>query len=133
MKGRRDDRNYVQSNGRHLNKRESDNPNFRRNYNINNKHINEYRGYGSHPNSHRGSQINHSNGNYNDNYNYNLNRNKRQGPLNDHPDDNFNRDVNFLEYRRNPTDWPTLVEERLLKPLMELLRGELENWGPARL
>merc|ERR1711895_117637 len=103
---------------------ESDNPNFRRNYNINNKHINEYRRYGSHPKSHRGSQTNHSNSNYNDNYNYNLNRNKRQGPQNNHPDDNFNRDVNFLKYRRNPTDWPTLVEERLLIPLMELLRGE---------
>merc|ERR1711895_293950 len=114
---------------------ESDNPNFRRNYNINNKHINEYRRYGSHPNSHLGSHTNHSNSNYNDNYNYklnrnkrqgplnndnynyNLNRNKRQGPLNNHPDDNFNREVNFLKYRRNPMDWPTLVEERLLIPL----------------
>merc|ERR1711895_208324 len=110
--------------GRHLNKRESDNPNFRRNYNIKN----EYRRYGSHPNSHRGSQTNHTNSNYidnynynlnrnthqgplnNDYYNYNLNRNKRQGPLDYHPDDNFNQDVNFLKYRRNPTDWPTLVE-----------------------
>ena len=55
MQGRRDDRNYVQSNGRHLKKRESDNPNSCRNYNTNIKHINEYRGYGNHPNSHLGS------------------------------------------------------------------------------
>ena len=128
MQGRGDDRNYVQSNGRHLNKRESDNPNIRRNYNINNKHINSdtYRGYNSHSNSHRGSQMNHPN------VKYNLNRNKRQGPLRDHPEDKFNRDENFMGYRQNQTDWPTLVEERLLKPMMDLLRVELENWGPAR-
>ena len=124
MQGRGDDRNYVQSNGRHLNKRESDYPNFRRN----NKHINSdtYRGYNSHSNSHRGSQMNHSNGKYN------LNRNKRQGPLRDRPEDKFNQDANFLGYQQNPTDWPTLLEESLLKPLMKLLRVELENWGPAR-
>ena len=70
--------------------------------------------------------MNHSNGEYN------LSRNKRQGPLRDRPEDKFNRDANFSGYQQNPTDWPTLVEESLLKPLMKLLREELENWGPAR-
>ena len=62
----------------------------------------------------------------------NQNRNDRQGPQMDHPNEKFNQDVNFLGYRQNPMDWPALTEESLLKPLRELIRAELENWGPAR-
>merc|ERR1711895_247075 len=85
MKGHRDDRNYVQSNGRHLNKWESDNPNFRRNYNINNEHINEYRRNGSHPNSHRGSYNTYNNYRYNEDNHRNLH----------HPRDKYNRNTFF--------------------------------------
>ena len=59
-------------------------------------------------------------------------KNECQGPQRDHPNDNVNRDVDFLGYRQSPMDWPALVEESLLKPLRELIRVEVENWGPGR-
>ena len=118
----------VRPNGRNQNKREPHNRNIRKNYNINGEHTysGTYRGHNSHLNSHQGSQMNHPNRNDNQKRNY------RQGPQMDHPNEKFNQDVNFLGYRQNPMDWPALTEESLLKPLRELIRAELKNWGPAR-
>ena len=85
-----------------------------------------YGGRDGHLDCRRGSQGNCPNRNDNQNSSY------RRGPQRDHPGDNFNQDVNFLGYRQNPMDWPALTEESWLKPIRELIRSELENWGPAR-
>ena len=122
-------------------RRESDGPMFRRNYNINNEHINEYRHNGSHPNRHRGSQ----NSNYNDNkhlyntYNkhlYNTHNSYRYNEDNHrnlhHPRGKYNRNTHFFGHQKNPTDWPTPMEAELLKTLRKFLQSGPNGWGPAR-
>ena len=122
-------------------RRESDGPMFRRNYNINNEHINEYRHNGSHPNRHRGSQ----NSNYNDNehlynsynkHSYNTHNNYRYNENNHwnphHPTDRYNQNTNFYVQQKNPTDGSTPMEAELFKALRKFLQSMPNEWGSAR-
>ena len=63
---------------------------------------------------------------------YNQNTNNRQGPQINHSKEKFNTNVNFLGYQQNPMEWPTFMEEKLLKTLREFIQVESNNWGPAR-
>ena len=107
--GSNDSWSYVRPDGRHQNKRASHNPNIHKNHNKNNKHVysDVYGGYRNHANNHQNPQINHSN-------------------------EKYNQNVNFLGYQQNPMDWPTLMEEKLLRTLREFIQVESNNWGPAR-
>ena len=111
---------------------ESDGPMFRRNYNINNEHINEYRRNGSHPNRYRGSYNTYNNYRYNednqDNYRYNEDNHRNLH----HPRDKYNRNTHFFGHQKNPTDWPTPREAELLQTLRKFLQTGPNKWGPAR-
>ena len=110
-----------QNNYGHQNKRAPHNPNTHKNYNINSKQIyrKAYGDYKGHVNSHHSYEKH--------------NTNNRQGPQINHLNERSNQNVNFLGYHQNPMDWPTPMEEKLLKTLRELIRVESESWGPARL
>ena len=113
-------------------RRESDGPMFRRNYNINNEHINEYRRNGSHPNRYRGSYNTYNNYRYNednqDNYRYNEDNHRNLH----HPRDKYNRNTHFFGHQKNPTDWPTPMEAELLQTLRKFLQTGPNRWGSAR-
>ena len=49
-----------------------------------------------------------------------------------HSKEKYNQNVNFLGHQLNPTDWPTLMEEKLLRTLRELYQVRSNGWDPAR-
>ena len=57
---------------------------------------------------------------------------KLSEPQINHSKEKYNQNVNFLGYQQNPTDWPTPMEEKLLRKLREFLQVGSNGWDPAR-
>ena len=99
-----------------------------KNHNVDNKHVysDVYESYRNHANNHQNPQISLSN------EKYNQNTKNHQNPQINYSKEKYNQNINFLGYQQNPTDWPTPMEEKLLRTLREFFQVGSNGWDPAR-